>query len=185
MEIVLVDPGNCRIKQVLVPYQDEYVDSPDLSVQNEVVYAMVRLADAMDSSDNVDLGYILVKNLDTDETRELGRGILPSWSPDGEWVVFTKQDGLYVVRRDGSEKRRLLEVAPWWELDESTISHLRASWSPNGQWVVYDKLVRRDGESHWDIFKLNVTTGEEIKIVENGGDPHWHWDPIPIVSRSE
>lgn len=186
MDIVLASPQTCKIEQTLVSSpQDEYVNSPDLSVQNELVYDMVRGEEAYHCLDNVDLGHIMVKNLDTNQTRELGRGLLPSWSPDGEWIVFTKQDGLYLVRREGSEKRRLLEVAPWWELDDTTIEHLRASWSPDGEWVVYDRMVQRDGEPHFDIYKLNVDTGEEVKIAEDGGNPHWYWEPRPIVGRSQ
>ncbi|MBN1936423.1 MAG: hypothetical protein JW934_17285, partial [Anaerolineae bacterium] len=62
---------------------------------------------------------------------------------------------------------------------------LRASWSPDGNWVVYSKRVYRDGAYHQDIYKLNIDTGEEIKLVENGLNPHWYWPPQAIVDRTQ
>ena len=184
--IGLINPETCEVEQVLVPHpEDKLLLSPDLSVRNELVYAMVLLAEAPQSLHNVELGHILVKDLNTGETRELGRGMVPSWSPDGEWIVFTKQDGLYLMRRDGSEEHRLLQVTPWWEPENAFMGPLRASWSPDGQWVVYDRMVHRDGGRYWDIYKLNVNTGEEVKLVEGGLSPHWHWGPKSMADSSQ
>jgi len=35
---------------------------------------------------------------------------MPHWSPDGEWIVFLRADGLYLVAADGCHERRLLET---------------------------------------------------------------------------
>jgi Tol biopolymer transport system component len=71
-------------------------------------------------------------------------------------------DGLYIARKDGSDTRRVLE---------SSRARL-ASWSPDGEWLVYD---RPTGEGNQGIYKLNLTTGEEVEIYRGGFNPNWSW----------
>ena len=169
----LISPESCEVERVLVPRpEDGYLRSPDLSVLNELVYDKVLWAEARPGYGHAALGHIMVQDLGTGETRELGRGTFPSWSPDGEWIAFTKEDGLYLMRRDGSEERRLLEIDPWWNAEHATLEPLRASWSSDGHWIVYNKRVYRDETYHQDIYKLNIDTRKEVKLAENGLNPH-------------
>ena len=43
---------------------------------------------------------------------------LPIWSPDSQWIAFTRdrttaEDGLYLMRVDGSDRRLLLDEAQY------------------------------------------------------------------------
>ncbi len=62
----------------------------------------------------------------------------PSWSPDGQWIVFdSDRDGnweIYLMRADGLRVTRLTS---------SEASEGPACWSPDGQWIVFDS--DRDG----------------------------------------
>ena len=55
-----------------------------------------------------------------------------AWSPDGETIAFSSGDaqkgiGLYLMKADGTDVRRLGEVSgTWW-------SFLRLAWSPDGK----------------------------------------------------
>lgn len=66
---------------------------------------------------------------------------LPSWSPDGERLVFTRNDedgaGVYVVRYDGAEPLRVADFA------------VEVSWSPDGSEILLAgevlSIVQPDG----------------------------------------
>ena len=73
---------------------------------------------------------------------DLGPGNRPAWSPDGEWIVFTRSedDGhtitssdLYAVRPDGSGLTRLTETPDRLEMNPA--------WSPDGSQIAYDDLA--------------------------------------------
>ncbi|HMB23559.1 MAG TPA: hypothetical protein VKP08_12035 [Anaerolineales bacterium] len=54
------------------------------------------------------------------------------------------------------------------------------AWSPDGKWLVYHKWVGTDYNTGTDpssnaIYKLNIKTGEEIKILDGGIYPYWRW----------
>ena len=67
---------------------------------------------------------------------EAGNGFSPepSWSADGRWLAYllrddTRKDGLWVVRRNGTQRRRLTPP-------DSFITY---AWSPAGSWIAdYD-----------------------------------------------
>lgn len=61
--------------------------------------------------------------------RLLVAGSLPRWSPDGRRLAYLRANDVWAVRRDGSDRRRLIDngrdpAAGWHD------------WSPDGRWVV-------------------------------------------------
>jgi Tol biopolymer transport system component len=110
---------------------------------------------------------IVVLNQEGIQEIVLTNGRWPAWSPDGEWLVYTIfDDGLYIIRKDGLEKQKVVEN-PRIGL---------SSWSPDGKWLVYT----RPDEGEGTIFKMNIDTGEEIKLFRGGAYPNWRWDiPFP------
>ena len=58
----------------------------------------------------------------------LGRGIYPTWSPDGKWIALYEQNTYYLVPPSGGERKRLFAVK------NGTTGLL---WSPKSLFVAY------------------------------------------------
>jgi len=137
-----------------------------------------------------DLGsrVVIVRRMSDGAETTLGQGIMPAWSPDGQWIAYTRLDGIYKADSKGEDIHRILDYTSpdssgrplypdWWPP--------LPSWSPDGKWLVYHKCIlppapkTHCGEEIEDyaIFKVNVETGEEIKILDGGLNPYWRWKP--------
>lgn len=140
---------------------------------------------------------IWILDLDTMETRPLltapSGEFRPRWSPDGEWLVFSSDrepqrsscsgatiaggpgpfitpqyTGLFVVRRDGTELRRVTattEVAasPVWSADGASIIYHTAS----PEQVCTGGLMFATGTSQ--IASIDVTTGDRSLLTDVEG----------------
>jgi dipeptidyl aminopeptidase/acylaminoacyl peptidase len=95
----------------------------------------------------------------------------PMFSPDGEWLAFTRRDDaqaqkdLWVARLDGSEMRQLTATAA----NENDLA-----WSPDGRVIV---VARADDDGR--LVAIDVATGEEIGDIgvdgARNGHPDWWW----------
>lgn len=117
----------------------------------------------------------------------VGHGIAPRWSPDDQWIAYTGRDGIYVVKRDGTGSRRIVlykAYRQYWTGPAYEDWPPLPSWSPDGKWLVYHKCMLPDDQvceksnvSQYAIFKVNVETGVEMRIVDGGLNPYWRWRP--------
>ncbi len=126
---------------------------------------------------------IVIRDLSSNEETTIGEGNYPAWSHDSQWLSYVRHDGIYVVRAGGIEKRRVVEntytrsmisqhgkeyyIPPW------------PAWSPDGQWLIYHLYIDNPSASRppeeIPIYKVNINTGEVIKIVDYGIFPSWRW----------
>lgn len=114
-------------------------------------------------------------------SKELGTEwfTFPSCSPDGKWVAYTASDGIYLIRPDGTQKQLLVSILPFDEFDRSD-SFPAVSWSPDGEWIVYHHCksgasCNMSDESAVAVYKMNIETGQKIKLVDGGLFPYWRW----------
>jgi Tol biopolymer transport system component len=91
----------------------------------------------------------------------IGRGLSPSWSPDGELVAFRGSDGAYVARRDGAKVWRL--AGPSRPTCPSELSPCRSpDWLPDGKrllWASADAII------------VSSTDGRKGTTIAHGTDP--------------
>lgn len=120
--------------------------------------------------------YILLYDTKSQETVRITEGDAPAWSPDGTSLAFSKSDGIYLM--DMAMEIRL--IVPYEYPSSPRTWLLLPSWSPDSQWLVYHKCTAQsDSNSYcgsiddYSIFKVNVETGEEIKIIDGGLNPYW------------
>ncbi len=133
----------------------------------------------------------------------------PTWSPDGEWfaylaierknpvenifdgfrdVIYGESDSIGMVRRDGSEAKKLTDLFPRLEAhslqnsDDGIVEVCDGSfgiqgidgWSPDGRWVVfsYTSFVQSTSGISGGLYFLNVQT-LEIYNFEDARTPLW------------
>ena len=89
-----------------------------------------------------------------------GRASVPKWSPDGRWIAFAPDrspfGGVFIVRADGSEERRLTTAGGW------------SVWRPDGRHVVYLTL-RSDETQELKSVSLDSSTPPELPLVRYHG----------------
>jgi len=81
----------------------------------------------------------------------------PVWSPDGNEILFTRDDGLYKVSSDGSGEKKLAS---------GKISQY--AWSPDGSKISYIEI----NESSKEIWVMNADGTEKIQLLHADGDPY-------------
>jgi hypothetical protein len=132
--------------------------------------------------------FIVIHDITSGMERTVGPGDYPAWSRDGQWLAYTGKDGIYVVNvAEGAEPRRVILYPNLYDQNDRTYTARgyweippEASWSPDGRWLVYHKwtgtnpMVAPDPYDN-AIYKLNIETGQEIKIIDHGMYPYWRW----------
>jgi hypothetical protein len=136
--------------------------------------------------------FIIVHSIGTGEERTIGVGDYPAWSRDSQWLAYTGVDGIYItnVLEETEPRRVVLYTNPFDENDPTYAGGAyweippEVSWSPDGKWLVYHRWEGTDYNTgvypqYNSIYKLNVETGEEVKILDGGMYPSWRWPAEP------
>lgn len=91
--------------------------------------------------------YIWVKDMETGANTQLGPGRDPSFSPDGNTILFEKASeggerwySLWTMRTNGSGLTSLVGGSDWGAID--------ASWSPDGRRIVFASAKGLSGETY-------------------------------------
>ena len=109
-----------------------------------------------------------------------GQGSLwPSWSPDGQKIVFVSDrdligtDDVYVTNADGTHVVRLTNDAA---LD------VDPSWSPDGKKIIFTSYRGSVVGKYSQVYVMNANGRNQRRLTDN---PGWNgapqWQPIPTT----
>jgi TolB protein len=124
-----------------------------------------------------DVGFdIFLMNADGSNVRQItrtGTDYNPSWSPDGNLILFTRQEGtsssdIFVMRADGSSARRLTE-------GDASSTNLNPLYSPDGTMITYGAI---DNGGVGSIVVMNAD-GSDARTMVNGEVLGFSWQPVP------
>jgi len=118
-------------------------------------------------------------------------GDFPSWSFDSKRLAYVGKDGIYIynVTEDTPPymvvdyKNPVRDTDPAYS-EVNGFPPPEVSWSPDGEWLVYHKWDEPGNYTQaypdrFAVFKLNLETGEETKIIADGMYPYWRWPAQP------
>jgi hypothetical protein len=157
--VVLFDMNACNENETL------YTARPGETLEEVVLSSQKYLAVekskfSMGKSEH--LG-VLISGPNGEEINFIPNAWFPVWSKDGEWLAYdqavdARPMPLYISNKDGSGQKNL-----------GVKTSGTPAWSPDGEWLVYERDEK--------IYKVNVRTGEEIKLFDHGISPDWRKIP--------
>lgn len=110
-----------------------------------------------------DLEYdIAIVNVDGSNLRRLSHAdedIWPAWSPDGTVIAFMKGYGIYTMKPDGSEVRKLSGGRDF--------ADFGPSWSPDGSMIAFSRVMPETGTG--DIYVMNAD-GSDVRRLTNSAE---------------
>lgn len=120
-------------------------------VKDAQIYKCIVVGNSVDNSSIVQLTFE-------------GRNFLPSWSPDGEWIVYDSDydspngmNFIWKMKSDGSQKRPIAF--------EPTVGEIRMpDWSSNSNLIVH---IRYIGNGTPEIFTMDTSGSNPIQLTNN------------------
>ena len=78
--------------------------------------------------------------------------VQPAWSPDGKRIAWTRGDHIWLMKSDGSQKRRLTRTG----------SNTGVAFHPSGKKLIWTHSV--DSHSHLKVMKLDGSDGRRLGV---------------------
>jgi Tol biopolymer transport system component len=89
-----------------------------------------------------------------------------AWSPDGEWIAYMQSGDVYVMRPNGSDKRRVTKGKAF-DVDPA--------WSPDGAQLAFAS----DRSGNFDIWAVNVDGSSLRRLTQDRADEGQPaWSPV-------
>jgi Tol biopolymer transport system component len=96
----------------------------------------------------------------------------PDWSPDGNWIAFTRKIAgaamgkqIWLMRADGSQASFLT--------NDTDIHHALPRWSPDGRTIAFQRYPLKEANASTSIWLLDVDSGISRELVAGGNRPAW------------
>jgi TolB protein len=98
--------------------------------------------------------------------------VSPVWSPDGQWIAFSRKSPaaattaqIWVMRRDGSQARVLTNDADFYSS--------APAWSPDGHHLVFQRFSLQGVNAQPGIWLIDMETGSLRELATPGNRPTW------------
>lgn len=166
--IAIFNFDNCETIKILA--HKAYIGSSSISDSGKKV-----AYDARATTYGEFTGTIYITDVDTGNTEEiLSKGQNPSISPDETKIAYMGEDGIYIANISGGNQKLIVPVS---FSDYSYRPSLFPApfWSPDGKLLIYHKCIKQGCRriTDFSLYKINVETGKEEKIIDNGLFPVW------------
>ncbi|NTW43451.1 MAG: protein kinase [Anaerolineaceae bacterium] len=165
LQLMVVHPDGSGLKRISTDKQEF---SPEWSPRmDKLVYVL--------SASNARYLWIRDPNndfVDTEQTMDFGRLKYfddPAWSPNGEWIAYTKVEGrtqdIFLNRTSsfGLEVKRLT----------NTTFDVYPAWSSDSEWILFNS--NRDGNQEIYIMNISGTQQTNLTNSENASEMHAAW----------
>jgi len=102
----------------------------------------------------------------------------PDWSPDGNRLAFVWAKGpgsfIQTVNPDGTDLRQPTPARDYelWEY--------YPDWSPDGKWLAYAIGAENDAGGVWQVYVVESSGGNPIRVTFQGGNSEPDWCPITL-----
>jgi len=179
-QICTIDPegGSLQILRKDWQTMTEYFLAASMSPSGDIAFEHLYGKSAPDKPENLNYkrqGIAILprggfmKSLDSVRTmsNEFANCLAPSWSPDGQWLAFVKNDmsksGVYIVGKDLSTTYLVYEPAVG-----ASVHTVAPSWSPDSKWLTFST---DDGS----IYICQITGAGVKRLTGPGADrfPAW------------
>lgn len=173
--IFLANPDGSNMKRLLELPKYAFEGSPAWSADGKLI-----AFDAHKAGETASETHIFVVNADGANPRDLGDGAMPSFSPQGKRIAFSRYSpnyGVWVMSSEGAEKELVL-------LDEAGWS---AHWSPDGSRIAWSKNTGTGA----NMVVFDLIEGTTTLLFPEGAEPYqslywnhmWSPDSKQIVFR--
>lgn len=93
------------------------------------------------------------------------------WAPDGSKIVFACRQGVFIVKKDGSETIRLTNLINLWPYH----SYRSPRWSPEGEYLTFIKTTGYSVMYHSNDIVVVRNDGSEKQQITEGVGVHLDW----------